>query len=598
MSQSALFGLPTPPDTVSTATDASLTAKRIAFCWNDEPLKHVVPLFDEHGQGANRSASARLMYRGHFHVPIGAGSTMERFECVIKTAFYAEGELPCEEDLASIQRECEVYALLREGTGKNNKNGCVTCHAADPEYRYLVLEHYGRDLRALLETQIKFPSAVVEAIATAVAALHEHGIMHGDIKPQNILYTFSDAEGYVMKLCDLDSAHRVGDTCAAAAVGTEGYFSPELCQARRDGTTITAAVEFDLFSLGLVLWQVLERSIASPLPAASAPGDALSLCYRDQNYLWGKLAMGAGIKAYTPAVRELTHLEPQHRMSSRQLCIFLQKQSQPYLHQELQRVIDENAKLLQDKSFLQNSVHNKLDAIRRDLAGQLTEMTDMLHTLIQGTHNIPTLAVIVPEVAESSFHFFENPMHLIKNHFRLYFLCSHTHQVAHCGPAKKGYEITVTREWVKKAAPVIRTGLLLLKLAAMAGGLPIPIPDISPLLQDANKHSEYLAAALCLVENPLSDSAPATLKLTKVLKSSNGEKDSLGAVAQHGAGDTGVTLEENSLKAYDTIQGVLTEKGVDISSTCGLRKVTCKGKTAWVLDDDATERQFRESLTN
>jgi serine/threonine protein kinase len=581
---------PPPPPTI---------VEPVTYTWNGVPLKKVEPLFEEDATGANRAASARLMFGGHFHVPTGGAK--QKYECVIKTAMDAENTAPSAENIASIKRECEVYSLLRDGTGKNNQNGCITCHSVDPLFRYLVLERYGRDLRALLEVPIKSPSAVVEAIATAVAALHEHGVMHGDIKPQNILYQYDDVTGYVVKLCDLDCAHEVGQAIPALTLGTTGYFAPELYNARTIGTEITTAIELDLFALGIVLWQVLESSIRSPLPHEAAPGGGLALCYSDQNFLWGKLEVGVSVAAFRDALRGLTKLEPQLRTSTRQLCTSLLKLAQPYLHEQLQRAIDENTRLLRDKAFLETNVGAQLSKMRQDIGAihndlkvKLGEMTDMLHTVVQGTHSIPTLAVILPVIAPKSI-LHMGSMHLLKHRYRLYFLCSYTHKIAHCGDGGRGYEITVTREWVKAAAPVLRTGLLLLKLGLMASGLPLPVPDLlTPLLEDVTKHSRYLNAALRLVENPVGDHEPNELKLKKLADAFT-SAEGIDLRTQHGVGDTGAVLEENTLKAYETIQRVFAEKNTSIADT-GLRKVTYKGKTAWILDDDSTERQFKESL--
>ncbi len=51
--------------------------------------------------------------------------------------------------------------------------------------------------------------------------------------------------------------------------------------------------------------------------------------------------------------------------------------------------------------------------------------------------------------------------------------------------------------------------------------------------------------------------------------------------------------------AYDAIKNTLVTEGVNIPLTCGLRQVTDRkgrtGKTAWVLDNDATEQAWREA---
>ena len=68
--------------------------------------------------------------------------------------------------------------------------------------------------------------SVVARLADALAALHEKGVLHGDIKPSNIGFT---AEG-APKLLDFGLAHAVDD--AVLVGGTLPYLSPEVLTGR------------------------------------------------------------------------------------------------------------------------------------------------------------------------------------------------------------------------------------------------------------------------------------------------------------------------------------------------------------------------------
>src|SRR6516225_712004 len=91
--------------------------------------------------------------------------------------------------------------------------------------------------------------------ARALAAAHSHGIIHCDIKPENILVR---SDGYV-KVLDFGLARQIGrDSTAAGIAGTPRYMSPE--QAR--GELISPAS--DIFSLGLVLYELVTGKYAYP----------------------------------------------------------------------------------------------------------------------------------------------------------------------------------------------------------------------------------------------------------------------------------------------------------------------------------------------
>jgi serine/threonine-protein kinase len=93
---------------------------------------------------------------------------------------------------------------------------------------------------------------IVTQVARALSHAYTHGIIHRDIKPDNIMLT---REG-TAKLCDLglvklksdDDAHA---TRTGASMGTPYYISPE--QARGDGDVDTRS---DIYSLGATFYHV------------------------------------------------------------------------------------------------------------------------------------------------------------------------------------------------------------------------------------------------------------------------------------------------------------------------------------------------------
>jgi len=117
---------------------------------------------------------------------------------------------------------------------------------------YLVMEYVsGRTLQqALSESPIPFPRACSWAadLAGALHRAHRAGIIHGDVKPANILVT---DDGNV-KLGDFGIARLSTQVSGSGRLmGTPAYLSPEQIHGEAQNT------RSDLFSLGIVLYQMV-----------------------------------------------------------------------------------------------------------------------------------------------------------------------------------------------------------------------------------------------------------------------------------------------------------------------------------------------------
>lgn len=87
--------------------------------------------------------------------------------------------------------------------------------------------------------------AIISRACDAVAHLHAHGWVHGDVNPSNLIVADSDQT----TLVDLGVSRAIGE--AGAVRGTHAYMAPE--QVR--GEPWTRAT--DVFALGIVLWELV-----------------------------------------------------------------------------------------------------------------------------------------------------------------------------------------------------------------------------------------------------------------------------------------------------------------------------------------------------
>ena len=147
--------------------------------------------------------------------------------------------------------------FLREAraAGALNHANIVTIYDADEEHgiAYIAMEYIeGSDLRDRITQKQRFaPEEVVDIVApicNALAAAHEQGIIHRDVKPANIML-LSDG---TVKVTDFGIA-RVSDselTQEGTLMGTPYYMSPEQFMGQKvDGRS-------DLFSVGVMVYEM------------------------------------------------------------------------------------------------------------------------------------------------------------------------------------------------------------------------------------------------------------------------------------------------------------------------------------------------------
>lgn len=158
----------------------------------------------------------------------------------------------------------------------------------------------------------KSTAEVIEAligVADAVAYLHERGIVHRDVKPENILV---DDRGHA-RLLDFDLAACVGNRADAALAGTIAYLSPEVAQGG------VPAFANDLYSLGALLYQALTGQV----PFTGSASEVMSA--HGSETPQPPSEFDARLAPYDPLVMSLLSKDPDARPPARALTQTLER---------------------------------------------------------------------------------------------------------------------------------------------------------------------------------------------------------------------------------------------------------------------------------
>ncbi len=126
---------------------------------------------------------------------------------------------------------------------------------------YLVMEYVpGESLRRLVQRERMHPARmlpIAAQLASALSRAHQTGVIHRDVKPDNILLQPRRDGGDLAKLTDFGVAKIArGASGADQVFGTPGYIAPEylLGEASIDGRA-------DLYSLGVVMYEALTGAL-------------------------------------------------------------------------------------------------------------------------------------------------------------------------------------------------------------------------------------------------------------------------------------------------------------------------------------------------
>jgi serine/threonine-protein kinase len=127
---------------------------------------------------------------------------------------------------------------------------------------YLVMEYlFGETLAAALERtprlELDIALPVLREVARAIQAAHAAGVLHRDVKPDNIFLLGEPGDPYGVKLVDFGFARLRDSTITASgtAIGTAQFMAPEQCVADE------ADARTDVYGFGVVAYRVLSGAM-------------------------------------------------------------------------------------------------------------------------------------------------------------------------------------------------------------------------------------------------------------------------------------------------------------------------------------------------
>jgi tetratricopeptide (TPR) repeat protein/tRNA A-37 threonylcarbamoyl transferase component Bud32 len=210
------------------------------------------------GDSPSTSASP-LLARYELHEKLGEGAMSQVYRGVdrqlhrpVAVKLLKENLLFQETARKRFGREAESLARLDHpnvvrvfDSGESGKQLYLVMELIEGEALSSILSRKGKDLRRLL--------GLLEQAARGVHHAHQRGVVHRDIKPQNILVTKAGE----LKVADFGLAHLLdsdpGLTGTGAVLGTPLYMAPE--QVRGGANLITHRT--DVYALGAILYEML-----------------------------------------------------------------------------------------------------------------------------------------------------------------------------------------------------------------------------------------------------------------------------------------------------------------------------------------------------
>ena len=184
----------------------------------------------------------------------------------------------------------EKEAAILERLGKHPQIPQLLAHFSENQNLYIVQEFIeGQDLSKEIvpgkQLSEGYVSKLLQEVLEILCFVHDHGVIHRDIKPQNLMRRHQDGKiflidfGAVKELVSL-MVNTQGELISSIIIGTPGYMPNE----QKNGKPCLAS---DLFALGMTAIQALTGILPTDIPEYPLTGE---LIWRHQAQVSDRLA--------------------------------------------------------------------------------------------------------------------------------------------------------------------------------------------------------------------------------------------------------------------------------------------------------------------
>ena len=225
---------------------------------------------------------------------------------------------------------CRMYDLNEEG-----------------ETPYITMEYVkGDDLKTIIKERGRLTEkealSIAKQVCEGLAAAHELGVIHRDLKPQNIML---DEKGSA-KVMDFGIARSVdtsGVTQSGVMIGTPDYMSPEQAEGEE------ADQRSDIYALGVILYEIVTGNVP----------------------FTGDTALSVALKHKTKMPPDPTKLNPDISESLSRLILICMEKERPRRYQTAEALLDDLTNIEdglplgtkirpRQKTFLTSLIRNKI----------------------------------------------------------------------------------------------------------------------------------------------------------------------------------------------------------------------------------------------